>query len=278
MHGFLSRDGIAPREFLRIAREQLATYDERRAARRRGDRGAACRDCTVPGHARGRPAARSPRKLLIATGVRRQPAGHPRLRASSTAQRVSLSVLRRLGSARSAARDLRPRRSRARAVARADRLEPRPRAVHRRAVGDRRRRPWRGSIATASACARTASRGSRARRAPRAHRLRDRRAARRGARCSSRPARRSSRSWRPSSGCEMNDKGTVRTGKYEATHLPGLYVAGDASRAVQWVDRRGGGRGRGGIRHQHRPAERGPFRDWTGRFRPSNMAIRPNWS
>ena len=36
-------------------------------------------------------------------------------------------------------------------------------------------------------------------------------------------------------GCEMNDKGTVRTGKYEATHLSGLYVAGDASRAVQWV-------------------------------------------
>jgi thioredoxin reductase len=36
-------------------------------------------------------------------------------------------------------------------------------------------------------------------------------------------------------GCEFNDKGTVRTGKYESTHLPGLYVAGDASRAVQWV-------------------------------------------
>src|SRR5436190_733676 len=36
-------------------------------------------------------------------------------------------------------------------------------------------------------------------------------------------------------GCEMNDKGTVRTGPYEATHLTGLYVAGDASRAVQWV-------------------------------------------
>jgi thioredoxin reductase len=36
-------------------------------------------------------------------------------------------------------------------------------------------------------------------------------------------------------GCEMNEKGTVRTGKYESTHLPGLYVAGDASRAVQWV-------------------------------------------
>ncbi len=36
-------------------------------------------------------------------------------------------------------------------------------------------------------------------------------------------------------GCAFNDKGTVRTGKYESTHLPGLYVAGDASRAVQWV-------------------------------------------
>lgn len=36
-------------------------------------------------------------------------------------------------------------------------------------------------------------------------------------------------------GCFMTDKGTVWTGKYEAAHLPGLYVAGDASRAVQWV-------------------------------------------
>lgn len=36
-------------------------------------------------------------------------------------------------------------------------------------------------------------------------------------------------------GCEINEKGTVPTGKYETTHLPGLFVAGDASRAVQWV-------------------------------------------
>jgi thioredoxin reductase len=36
-------------------------------------------------------------------------------------------------------------------------------------------------------------------------------------------------------GCEFTEKGTVRTGKYESTHLSGLYVAGDASRAVQWV-------------------------------------------
>ncbi|HEY2431792.1 MAG TPA: NAD(P)/FAD-dependent oxidoreductase [Vicinamibacterales bacterium] len=36
-------------------------------------------------------------------------------------------------------------------------------------------------------------------------------------------------------GCKFNEKGTVLTGKYESTHLSGLYVAGDASRAVQWV-------------------------------------------
>jgi thioredoxin reductase len=36
-------------------------------------------------------------------------------------------------------------------------------------------------------------------------------------------------------GCALNEKGTVRTGPYESTHLSGLYVAGDASRAVQWV-------------------------------------------
>jgi thioredoxin reductase len=36
-------------------------------------------------------------------------------------------------------------------------------------------------------------------------------------------------------GCDLNEKGTVPTGKYETTHLPGLFVAGDASHAVQWV-------------------------------------------
>jgi thioredoxin reductase len=36
-------------------------------------------------------------------------------------------------------------------------------------------------------------------------------------------------------GCQLTAKGTVWTGNYETTHLPGLYVAGDASRAVQWV-------------------------------------------
>ena len=36
-------------------------------------------------------------------------------------------------------------------------------------------------------------------------------------------------------GCGFSEKGTARTGPYESTHFLGLYVAGDASRAVQWV-------------------------------------------
>jgi thioredoxin reductase len=36
-------------------------------------------------------------------------------------------------------------------------------------------------------------------------------------------------------GCQFNEKGTVRTGPYETTTTPGLFVAGDASRAVQWA-------------------------------------------
>lgn len=36
-------------------------------------------------------------------------------------------------------------------------------------------------------------------------------------------------------GCVIDDRGEVETGKYESTNVPGLYVAGDASRAVQLV-------------------------------------------
>ena len=36
-------------------------------------------------------------------------------------------------------------------------------------------------------------------------------------------------------GCQFNDKGTVHTGRHESTTVPGLYVAGDASRDVQWI-------------------------------------------
>lgn len=36
-------------------------------------------------------------------------------------------------------------------------------------------------------------------------------------------------------GCRFTTKGAVRTGKYESTNIPGLYVAGDASRDVQFA-------------------------------------------
>jgi thioredoxin reductase len=36
-------------------------------------------------------------------------------------------------------------------------------------------------------------------------------------------------------GCVFNEKGTVHTGRHESTAVSGLYVAGDASRDVQWV-------------------------------------------
>jgi thioredoxin reductase len=36
-------------------------------------------------------------------------------------------------------------------------------------------------------------------------------------------------------GCEFTEQGCVKTGDYEMTNVPGLYVAGDASRLVQFV-------------------------------------------
>ena len=36
-------------------------------------------------------------------------------------------------------------------------------------------------------------------------------------------------------GCEFNEKGTVKTGRHETTNVSGVFVAGDASRDVQWV-------------------------------------------
>lgn len=36
-------------------------------------------------------------------------------------------------------------------------------------------------------------------------------------------------------GCRFNAKGTVETGSCEATHVPGLYVAGDSSKEAQFV-------------------------------------------
>jgi len=33
-------------------------------------------------------------------------------------------------------------------------------------------------------------------------------------------------------GCELDEKGDVKIGKFETTNIPGLFVAGDASRDV----------------------------------------------
>ncbi len=43
------------------------------------------------------------------------------------------------------------------------------------------------------------------------------------------------RRWSAALGCSMNEKGTVRTSLAQATGIPGLYVAGDAARDVQFV-------------------------------------------
>jgi thioredoxin reductase len=36
-------------------------------------------------------------------------------------------------------------------------------------------------------------------------------------------------------GCQFNRKGTVDTSRHESTNVPGVFVAGDASRNLQWV-------------------------------------------
>ncbi|MEJ1938192.1 FAD-dependent oxidoreductase, partial [Nostoc sp. NIES-2111] len=36
-------------------------------------------------------------------------------------------------------------------------------------------------------------------------------------------------------GCDLGSKGTAKTSEYEKTNVPGIWVAGDASRRVQWA-------------------------------------------
>lgn len=78
LHAFLSRDGLAPRELLRIAREEIGAYPtvvQRRARvgaiRRRGR----AFDVTLAGGRRERA-----RRVLLATGVRDELPGWPGLR------------------------------------------------------------------------------------------------------------------------------------------------------------------------------------------------------
>jgi thioredoxin reductase len=139
MHGFLTRDGMPPREFLRIAREQLRQYDTVEV-RDIEVTAAACRESRFEVTlADG--ATLDSRKLLIATGVVDNVPDIPGFRelygksvfhcpycdgweVRDRPLAIYGPLLRRLGSARPAARDLWPWRPRLRPVARAHRLEP----------------------------------------------------------------------------------------------------------------------------------------------------------
>ena len=128
-----------PQEFLAAGRKELARYDTV-ALRTVQVTDAACRPDNRYEVVLATGETFVSRKLLHRDRRPRQPAGDRRLRRALRTQRVPLPVLRRMGSARSTARDLRPRRSRPRPVARAHRLEPRSRALHRWPVRDRSRR------------------------------------------------------------------------------------------------------------------------------------------
>ena len=156
LHGYLTRDGIAPQEFRAIGRRELERYDTVEL-RDVGVTAAACQsDARFDVTLADDQIVRS-RKLLIATGVVRQPPGDRRHPRAVRPQRLSLPLLRRLGSARSADRHLRPRRPRARAVARADRRGAATSCSARTGRPRSTTRAARVSSATASRCARSAS-------------------------------------------------------------------------------------------------------------------------
>jgi thioredoxin reductase len=230
MHGFLSRDGIDPRELRRIAREQLAPYDtvqletvEARRARRSRDGF----EVTLGDSRRIRC-----RKLLLATGVRDElPAlsgldalygrsvfhcpycdgwefrDQPLAVYSRTANGVGFAIELTLwsrdlvlctgGEVSLSAHHLRRLKRHAIAVRREkiERLE---------GAGGRLERIVFASGPPLERRALFFSSGQR-QHSNLAAKL----------------------------GCALTEKGAVRTGRYEATNIPGLYVAGDASRLVQ---------------------------------------------
>lgn len=231
MHGFLTRDGIAPREFLRIAREQLAQYDTVELR----DVEVTAAECVDGGFVvtLDDGAQLRSRKLLIATGVidnvpdiegfkqlygrgvfhcpycdgwevRNQPLAIYGRGARGFGLALELTgwsrdlILCTDGQSEIGRGDLATLQRHGIAV-REDRVV--------RLEGTERLE--RVVFATGESVARHALffTTGQTQQSQLAHRL----------------------------GCDINEKGTVRTGKYEATHLSGLYVAGDASRAVQWV-------------------------------------------
>ena len=231
MHGFLTRDGIAPRDFLRIAREQLVQYDTVEV-RDIEVAAAECRDSRFHVTLAGGATVMA-RKLLIATGVadklpdipgfqplyghsvfhcpycdgwevRDQPLaiyGRGERGAGLSLELTGWSrdlVLCTDGPSEIAPVDL-ARLDRHRILVREDRVV--------RLEG--RDRLERIVFATGEPLARRALFFT--------------------------TGQEQHSELATTLGCRLNDKGTVPTGKYETTHLRGLFVAGDASRAVQWV-------------------------------------------
>ena len=234
MHGYLTRDGMPPLEFLRLAREELRQYDtvsvrdaEVVSAECQADKRFAV---TLDGGERV-----TSRKLLIATGVVDNVPDIPGFREFYGRSVFHCPYCDGWEVRDQPIADVRePRRAR---LGLSLELTAWSRDLVLCTDGpceiDAAGRA-RLSSETASPSARSGSRRWRARR----HVERDcvhrrRAAARRAMFFTTGQSQQSDLPVRL--GCEFNDKGTVRTGKYETTHLPGLFVAGDASRAVQWV-------------------------------------------
>ena len=189
----------------------------------------------IHGRLRRRPPAQCPQ---AAAGHRRggRTPGDRRSPAALRQQRSPLSLLRRLGVARSTARGLRARRGRLGAGSGAHRVEPTiwcsaptaPADCHRAGRGAAGS-AWVSRSGRIGSCGSRASDGWLERMVFAEGEPLPRRAL---FFCSGQHQR---PTWPHRLGCRFNAKGAVDTGSCEATNVPGLYVAGDASKEAQFV-------------------------------------------
>lgn len=231
LHGFLSRDGIDPRELRRIAREQLQEYDSVKLVMKRATRARCVRDgfeITVEGGRRIRA-----RKLLLATGVVDElpdlagleplygrsvfhcpycdgweSRDKPLVVYSRTANGVGLAIELKLWSD-----DI---------VLCTDGVRLQRKHIERL---QKHGIPWYHQRIE-----RLEGTNGQLRRVV----FRDGDAIGRSVMFFSMPQRQRS-NLATQLGCGFTHKGAVRTGEYEASDIPGVYVAGDASKLVQLV-------------------------------------------
>ena len=233
LHGYLTRDGIAPPSSTSSDAASCAPYGVELATRRRHRRAHGSTITTASRSATVR--RKSARYLLIATGVVDDLPGDPRLRRLLRPLDLSLSVLRRLGVARSAHRRVRHVARRRRPGARPEDVERRRRRVHARRHG------------SSAAAARAARAATASRSAPSRSRSSSTTTARLTAIAfaSGDPLPRDAMFFttgqHPQSdlaitlGCTLTRRGTVKTGTLCDTNVPRVFVAGDASRDAQFV-------------------------------------------